>query len=50
MSDPQAEVDPTESAYLDAFRLDGKVALITGAGSERGIGREIGLAYAAAGA
>jgi NAD(P)-dependent dehydrogenase (short-subunit alcohol dehydrogenase family) len=50
LSDPQAEVDPTESAYLDACRRDGKVALITGAGSERGIGREIGLTYAAAGA
>lgn len=50
MSDPQAEFDPTESAYLDPFRLDGKVALIKAAGSERGIGREIGLAYAAASA
>ncbi len=50
MSDPKAEIDPTEPGYLDAFRLDGQAALITGAGSERGIGREIGLAYAAAGA
>ena len=50
MSDPKAEIDPTEPDYLGAFRLDGRAALITGAGSERGIGREIGLAYAAAGA
>lgn len=50
MSDPKAGVDPAGSSYLDAFRLDGLSALITGAGSERGIGREIGLAYAAAGA
>lgn len=50
MSDPKVKIDPTESSYLDAFRLDGQAALITGAGSERGIGREIGLAYAAAGA
>jgi NAD(P)-dependent dehydrogenase (short-subunit alcohol dehydrogenase family) len=32
------------------FRLAGKVALITGAGSERGIGRAIATVYAAAGA
>jgi len=50
LSDPKVKIDPTESSYLDAFRLDGQAALITGAGSERGIGREIGLAYAAAGA
>lgn len=50
MSDPEANISPTESGHLNAFRLDGQVALITGAGSERGIGREIGLAYAAAGA
>lgn len=50
MSDPKAEIDPTEPGYPGAFRLDGQAALITGAGSERGIGREIGLAYAAAGA
>ena len=41
---------PTGAEYLDAFRLDGRVALVTGAASERGIGREIGRAYAAAGA
>lgn len=45
-----AGVDPAGMNHLDAFRLDGRVALITGAGSERGIGREIGQAYAAAGA
>ena len=50
MSESKAEVDLARSDYLDAFRLDGRIALITGAGSERGIGREIGLAYAAAGA
>jgi NAD(P)-dependent dehydrogenase (short-subunit alcohol dehydrogenase family) len=32
------------------FRLDGRVAFITGAGSERGIGRQIALVFAAAGA
>lgn len=47
MSDSNAEV---RSDHLEAFRLDGRVALITGAGSEQGIGHEIGLAYAAAGA
>lgn len=50
MSDPRTRVDTVGSDHLDAFRLDGRVALITGAGSEQGIGREIGLAYAAAGA
>jgi NAD(P)-dependent dehydrogenase (short-subunit alcohol dehydrogenase family) len=33
-----------------ALRLDGRVALITGGGSERGIGRAIGVTFAAAGA
>jgi NAD(P)-dependent dehydrogenase (short-subunit alcohol dehydrogenase family) len=32
------------------FRLDGRVAFITGAGSERGIGRATALAFAGAGA
>ena len=32
------------------FRLDGRVALITGAGSEHGIGRAIATAFADAGA
>lgn len=50
MSDSKAGVDPAGMDYLDAFRLDGRIALITGAGSEGGIGREIALAYAAAGA
>lgn len=35
---------------LDAFKLDGRVAFVTGAGSERGIGRAIALLFAAAGA
>jgi len=35
---------------VDAFRLDGRVALITGAGSPRGIGRAIALLFARAGA
>lgn len=35
---------------MEAFRLDDRVAFITGAGSERGIGRAIALLYAAAGA
>jgi 3-oxoacyl-[acyl-carrier protein] reductase len=50
LSDPRTGVDAAGSDHLDAFRLDGRVALVTGAASERGIGREIGLAYAAAGA
>jgi 3-oxoacyl-[acyl-carrier protein] reductase len=50
VNESKVEVDVARSDYLDVFRLDGRVALITGAGSERGIGREIGLAYAAAGA
>lgn len=48
MSDPPTRDDT--SSYLDAFRLDGRTALITGAASERGIGREIASAFAAAGA
>lgn len=35
---------------MEAFRLDDRVAFITGAGSERGIGRAVALLYAAAGA
>ncbi|WP_253827534.1 SDR family NAD(P)-dependent oxidoreductase [Prauserella aidingensis] len=42
MSDPM-----TENPYTDLFRLDGKRALLVGAG---GIGREAGLALAAQGA
>jgi 7-alpha-hydroxysteroid dehydrogenase len=38
----------TNADLASRFRLDGKAALITGAG--RGIGRAIALAYAAAGA
>jgi 3-oxoacyl-[acyl-carrier protein] reductase len=37
-------------AGLDDLRLDGKVALVTGAGSARGIGRAIAVRLAAAGA
>ena len=50
MRDRGTETGAAGAGYADAFRLDGRVALVTGAGSERGIGREIGLAYAAAGA
>jgi 2-hydroxycyclohexanecarboxyl-CoA dehydrogenase len=35
---------------VSPFRLDGRTALVTGAGSERGIGREIARVLAAAGA
>src|SRR5258708_6552860 len=34
----------------DPFRLDGRVALVTGAGSPNGIGRAIGATFARAGA
>jgi NAD(P)-dependent dehydrogenase (short-subunit alcohol dehydrogenase family) len=34
----------------EVFRLDGRVALVTGAGSARGIGREVAAAFARAGA
>ncbi|MGH3087745.1 MAG: SDR family NAD(P)-dependent oxidoreductase [Rubrobacteraceae bacterium] len=37
-------------SHLDAFRLDGRTALITGAASEHGIGREIASAFVNAGA
>ncbi len=50
MSDSRTRNDTSGSSHLDAFRLDGRTALITGAASERGIGREIASAYAAAGA
>jgi NAD(P)-dependent dehydrogenase (short-subunit alcohol dehydrogenase family) len=50
LSDPKAETDATEPDHSGTFRLDRQASLITGAGFERGIGREIGLAYAAAGA
>lgn len=35
-------------ALMDKFRLDGKVALVTGAG--RNLGKEIALCFAEAGA
>jgi 3-oxoacyl-[acyl-carrier protein] reductase len=50
LSHPRTKIDIVGSDRLDAFRLDGRVALVTGVASERGLGREIGLAYAAAGA
>src|SRR5258708_4941150 len=37
-------------AEASPFRLDGRVALVTGAGSEDGIGQAIARVYAAAGA
>src|SRR3982074_2981136 len=41
---------PDASLRQMPFRLDDRVALITGAGSERGIGRAIATVFAAAGA
>jgi NAD(P)-dependent dehydrogenase (short-subunit alcohol dehydrogenase family) len=40
----------TETQARAPFRLDGRVVFITGAGSERGIGRAMSLVFAAAGA
>ena len=45
-----AKFYPGSVAEPEPFRLDGRVALVTGAGSERGIVREIARVYARAGA
>jgi NAD(P)-dependent dehydrogenase (short-subunit alcohol dehydrogenase family) len=42
--------DETRPLGTEAFRLDGRVALVTGAASERGIGRAVARVFAAAGA
>lgn len=46
----RAKFCPGSVADHGLFRLDGRVALVTGAGSQRGIGREIARAYVRAGA
>ncbi len=50
-NDPSAPgTSPGPARLLDALRLDGRVAFITGAGSARGIGHAIAEIFAAAGA
>ena len=48
LSRTQTPLDPADANVMDLFRLDGTVAVVTGAG--RGIGRGIALGLADAGA
>ncbi|MDA1188134.1 MAG: SDR family oxidoreductase [Chloroflexi bacterium] len=48
MTTPQPRFQDSVESLLNDFRLDGRIAIVTGAG--RGIGRTIALSYAEAGA